>query len=666
MSPMSSINSPNSLIGEPGESFDEDELLNPASTSTSTPTSAISSITSLKNVFKDQNDNKNGNENNEKKSSVNGYEYSKLLYNLSEQTSVHNKQELAMSIHQMCLQLKQCSTNGQTENEKDSNVSTIIRLLATSCSELSHDLKKLEFELKRLEWRKPISANNNNNNINSDSDSITSNIEIKKENKKNKKNKMEPLQLDGGNTSSSSSSAITNQSTSSSSIQPSMNQLSTTGTGFATPIEEELWVLDQLDGILAHSRTAPGIFWGLLEERQIALGMKSDSEAGLWQDNPWQLATLGLLLLCAVGCFWAIPAIYQRWGSPFLLGAAIFLQFPMVVAGPFFWAEARTCTLGGIIVTLGACLTSLTVLGIQAVALGLGFFKGKSRDWFPEPISYLQNRTEFPYNSQWLFGSTAFICLFSFLLTADVPFLSFPFVICLRMAIVYSPTFRYFELLLNHYVVGPGKLGLYQADIWIDFLLGLSLLCLFISLLLLSWIFAPIIHEGVGNTHSSSSLSSSNDHTQNLALTNNQNNNQNNMLVNVHDQDDGQGDGQDVDPVDVFTKKRNRARYREFLFIGCDASILLFWISFSRLDKSHSQELEIIYGIFNCFLIVLSLLTKRKALLVGLFGLAWYQGYRAVDVFNRSKHYAQSLLLYDDFCVLIHCVDPLKNRPDHW
>eukprot|EP00615_Pteridomonas_danica_P003463 CAMPEP_0114343104 /NCGR_PEP_ID=MMETSP0101-20121206/10340_1 /TAXON_ID=38822 ORGANISM="Pteridomonas danica, Strain PT" /NCGR_SAMPLE_ID=MMETSP0101 /ASSEMBLY_ACC=CAM_ASM_000211 /LENGTH=93 /DNA_ID=CAMNT_0001477627 /DNA_START=820 /DNA_END=1098 /DNA_ORIENTATION=- len=93
---------------------------------------------------------------------------------------------------------------------------------------------------------------------------------------------MEPLQLDGGNTSSSSSSAITNQSTSSSSIQPSMNQLSTTGTGFATPIEEELWVLDQLDGILAHSRTAPGIFWGLLEERQIALGMKSDSEAGLW------------------------------------------------------------------------------------------------------------------------------------------------------------------------------------------------------------------------------------------------------------------------------------------------------------------------------------------------------------------------------------------------
>lgn len=71
-----------------------------------------------------------------------------------------------------------------------------------------------------------------------------------------------------------------------------------------------------------------------------------------------------------------------------------------------------------------------------------------------------------------------------------------------------------------------------------------------------------------------------------------------------------------------------------------------------------------IYGSVNCLLIVIALVSKRRVLLVGLFGLGWYQGYRVVDVFNRSKHYAKSLLLYDDFCVLIRCVDPMKSRPD--
>jgi len=107
-------------------------------------------------------------------------------------------------------------------------------------------------------------------------------------------------------------------------------------------------------------------------------------------------------------------------------------------------------------------------------------------------------------------------------------------------------------------------------------------------------------------------------------------------------------------------------RYRSFLALCADCAALLAWASFSRLDKGHSEFLEMSYGVVNALMIVLALLTKRKALLAGVFGLGWYQGYRAVDVFSRSPHYAKSLLLFDHLCVLVQCVDPLKSRPAAW
>jgi hypothetical protein len=82
------------------------------------------------------------------------------------------------------------------------------------------------------------------------------------------------------------------------------------------------------------------------------------------------------------------------------------------------------------------------------------------------------------------------------------------------------------------------------------------------------------------------------------------------------------------------------------------------------LEKGHSESLELLYGLVNALLVVLALLSRRPSLLVGLLGLGWYQGYRAVDVFARSDHYAPSLRLFDDLCVLARCVDPLKSRPE--
>ena len=93
------------------------------------------------------------------------------------------------------------------------------------------------------------------------------------------------------------------------------------------------------------------------------------------------------------------------------------------------------------------------------------------------------------------------------------------------------------------------------------------------------------------------------------------------------------------------------------LTFSCSYSLL-------RLGKGHSESLELLYGLVNAFLLVLALLTRRPSLLVGLFGLGWYQGYRAVDVFSRSEHYASSLQLFDDLCVLARCVHPYKSRPE--
>jgi hypothetical protein len=80
------------------------------------------------------------------------------------------------------------------------------------------------------------------------------------------------------------------------------------------------------------------------------------------------------------------------------------VKIPMLVFGSYFWGDDRTATLGSIIVTTGASLTSYTVLSIQALLLSLGFYKGMPRDWFPEPFSYLQDIQKFPNNSLWIFG----------------------------------------------------------------------------------------------------------------------------------------------------------------------------------------------------------------------------------------------------------------------
>ncbi len=74
--------------------------------------------------------------------------------------------------------------------------------------------------------------------------------------------------------------------------------------------------------------------------------------------------------------------------------------------------------------------------------------------------------------------------------------------------------------------------------------------------------------------------------------------------------------------------------------------------------------LEMIYAGLCGVMVVLALLTRRAPFLLGLLGLAWYQGYRAVDVFSRSRHYARSLLAFDDLCVLARCVDPMRSRPE--
>lgn len=42
-----------------------------------------------------------------------------------------------------------------------------------------------------------------------------------------------------------------------------------------------------------------------------------------------------------------------------------------------------------------------------------------------------------------------------------------------------------------------------------------------------------------------------------------------------------------------------------------------------------------------------------------------YQGYRAVDMLSQWRHYAKTVMLFDDLCVLARCVDPFKSRPDY-
>ena len=85
-----------------------------------------------------------------------------------------------------------------------------------------------------------------------------------------------------------------------------------------------------------------------------------------------------------------------------------------------------------------------------------------------------------------------------------------------------------------------------------------------------------------------------------------------------------------------------------------------------RIEKEHSEDLQMIYGTVNVLMLILGLFTRRKSFLLGVLGLGYYQAFRVLDVLSRSRHYARGILLFDDLCVLAKCVDPLSNRPEVW
>lgn len=136
------------------------------------------------------------------------------------------------------------------------------------------------------------------------------------------------------------------------------------------------------------------MFWALLQERRELLGL-DDTDNNMSMDNGlavandfdayyydgsngsgggggkkrgqqddkglWQLAMTGCLLLMGVSCLWVVPALYQRFGTPFLMVAALALQAPTLGIGCVLWRDRRTSELGEVLVTTGVSLTPLTV-----------------------------------------------------------------------------------------------------------------------------------------------------------------------------------------------------------------------------------------------------------------------------------------------------------------
>jgi len=104
-----------------------------------------------------------------------------------------------------------------------------------------------------------------------------------------------------------------------------------------------------------------------------------------------QCKSRGCLSVCTYyySYAWAVPALYQRYGAVLLLAAALLAQVPLLGVGSWLWRDARTQSLGAIFATLGSMGTPLTVLGLEAVALSLGFYPGRPRDWHPRPFKYL-------------------------------------------------------------------------------------------------------------------------------------------------------------------------------------------------------------------------------------------------------------------------------------
>jgi hypothetical protein len=112
----------------------------------------------------------------------------------------------------------------------------------------------------------------------------------------------------------------------------------------------------------------------LLEERRLALGLATG--AALLNEpsdepNPdaaftsWSMQAF--LFLVLVGSAWVVPALYQRWGSPFFVCASLLLEGPTLALGAFLWRDRRTQRLGALFATSAVALTPLTV-GVTVLA----------------------------------------------------------------------------------------------------------------------------------------------------------------------------------------------------------------------------------------------------------------------------------------------------------
>lgn len=407
---------------------------------------------------------------------------------------------------------------------------------------------------------------------------------------------------------------------------------------------------------------APGIFWSLLEERRLALGLLDPLALPLalagasGKEDPFTAWSLeALLALTAIGAAWAVPAVYQRWGTPFLAMASLALQCPTLAIGAALWRDRRTERLGALFTTAAVALTPLTVLSLQCLALSLGFFPPHPRGWFPEPFALVLNSTTFPRHQFYIAVGTGAVATLTFIMIADVPHLAALLVAALFAAVHTSSALDVLIIRLNRAVLGPGKLGLRQADVWVDLGLAVGLLLAAVLFLAASWAFEPAL-EPVPVPLPAPPLTAGRLTAEELTA-------EDARTTVVRG---GAGGAACRDQSKQRTQGRPEHRWRHFLAIVCDCAVVVAWVSFSRVDKEHSDALEMMYGASCAVLVLLALLLRRRSLLVGALGIAWYHGWRVVDVWSRSKHYARSLLLFDDACVLLRCVDPLKSRPDAW
>jgi hypothetical protein len=140
-----------------------------------------------------------------------------------------------------------------------------------------------------------------------------------------------------------------------------------------------------------------------------------------------------------------------------------------------------------------------------------------------------------------------------------------------------GPWLFWLTVRLNARALGPGQLGLAQADVWVDLALALTLLVAFLLPLAASWAMEPPGAET--NPWPANSVSSALAAPQSaLAAASRATRNQEGALR--------AGD------VAAAAAKQTRARRRHFLALGCDAAVLLAWASFSRCAEEAQLLLE--------------------------------------------------------------------------